>query len=176
MWGARSRWGGRGLALAGAGVLACACAAPVTRDDGRWRARDGDASIADLATLEPGWQRQDEAGALLAFRADDGARAAWLRQCRGAAAAARPEAHALLVRLPGAQVEREGPVEVAGRAAWSLVASASDGGRRVQVKSVTRVSAGGCTDDFLLVAAGELSQREEGFDRWWASYAEGPPR
>ena len=164
------------MAVAGVWACACACAAPVTRDDGRWRARNGGASIADLASLEPGWQREDGTGLLLAFRADDGARAAWLRQCRGAAAAARPEAHALLVRLPDAEIEREGPVEVGGRPAWSLVASASDGGRRVQLKSVTRVSAGGCTDDFLLVAAGELSQREEGFDRWWASYAEGRPR
>jgi hypothetical protein len=127
-------------------------------------------------TLEPGWQRREGRGALLAFDAADGARAAWVRQCRGAAAAARPEAHALLVRLPGAQVEREGPVEIAGREAWSLVASANEAGRRVRVKSVTRVSERGCTDDFLLTTAGDLEGHESSFDRWWASYTEGAPR
>jgi hypothetical protein len=163
--------------LALAGVLAVACQAPVTREAGRWRARQDGASIADLATLEPGWQRQEEEmGALLAFRAAEGARAAWVRQCRGAAAAARPEAHALLVRLEGAEVEREGPVEIAGREAWSLVASANEDGRRIRLKCVTRVSAGGCTDDFLLTTTGDLEAREAGFDRWWASYAEGTPR
>jgi hypothetical protein len=159
-----------------AGALAVACAMPVTRDAGRWRARDDGASIADLAALEPGWQRREGSGALLAFHRADGARAAWVRQCRGAAAAARDEAHALLVRLEGAQVEREGPVELAGREAWSLVASANEDGRRVHLKGVTRVSAQGCTDDFLLTTAGDLSEREGGFDRWWASYSAGTPR
>jgi hypothetical protein len=55
------------------------------------------------------------------------------------------------------------------------VASANEDGRRVNVKSVTRVSLQGCTDDFLLVAPGDLAEREDGFDRWWASYAEGTP-
>ena len=181
MRGSPSGWGARGPALAVAGalgvVLAVACAAPVTREAGRWRAREGGASIADLATLEPGWQCQEARGALLAFHAADGARAAWVRQCRGAAAGPRAEAHALLVRLPGSQLEREGPVEIAGREAWSLVASAHDeDGRRVHVKSVTRVSAQGCTDDLLLTTPGALEEREGGFDRWWASYAEGTPR
>jgi hypothetical protein len=153
-----------------------ACATPLTRDDGRWRAREDGASIADLAALEPGWERAEARGALLAFRATDGARAAWVRQCRGAAAAARPEAHALLVRLEAAELEREGPVEVAGREAWSLVASAAEDGRRVAVKAVTRVSARGCTDDFVLIAPLDLPSREPAFDRWWASYAEGTPR
>ena len=176
MRGSPSGWGARGTALVVAGMLAVACATPVTRDAGRWRARADGASIADLATLEPGWQRREGPGALLVFRAADGAQAAWVRQCRGAAAAPRPEAHALLVRLEGAEVEREGPVEIAGREAWSLVASANEDGRRVRVKSVTRVSAQGCTDDFLLTTPGDLEGREGGFDRWWASYAEGTPR
>jgi len=180
MRGSPSGWGARGPALAVAGalgvVLAVACAAPVTREAGRWRAREGGASIADLATLEPGWQCQEARGALLAFHAADGARAAWVRQCRGAAAGPRAEAHALLVRLPGAQLEREGPVEIAGREAWSLVASADEDGRRVRLKSVTRVSAQGCTDDLLLTTPGALEEREGAFDRWWASYAEGTPR
>ena len=181
MRGSPSGWGARGtgLALAGAlvlvGVHAVACATPVTSEAGRFRARQDGASIADLATLEPGWQRQEGRGALLVFRTSDGTRAAWVRQCRGAAAAARPEAHALLVRLEGAEVEREGPVLIAGREAWSLVASANEDGRRVRLKCVTRVSATGCTDDFLLTTAGDLSAREGGFDRWWASYAEGTP-
>ena len=101
-----------------------------------------------------------------------------LRGCDNAGRAVagpRPEAHALLVRLEGAQVEREGPVEVAGREGWSLVASANEDGRRVNVKGVTRVSARGCTDDFLLVAPGALEGHEGGFDRWWSSYAAGTP-
>ena len=79
------------------------------------------------------------------------------------------------MRLEGAEVEREGPVEIAGREAWTLVASANEDGRRVRVKAVTRVSARGCTDDFLLITPGELAAREASFDRWWASYAEGVP-
>src|SRR5262249_39409222 len=102
------RWGARGLALAVAGRLATTCAGAVTPDGARWRARDSGASITDLAALAPGWQRTDADGALLAFRSESGGRAAWLHECRGAAATARPEAHALLVRLSGAHVEREG--------------------------------------------------------------------
>jgi hypothetical protein len=175
MRGSPRGWGARWPALAVAGVLLVACATPVTRDAERWRAREGGVSVADLATLEPAWQRVTSAGALLAFRTAAGARAAWVRQCRGASAPARAEAHALLVRLDGAQVEREGAVELARREAWSVVASALEGGRRVTVKSVTRVSARGCTDDFLLVAPQDFATLEPGFDRWWASFAEEAP-
>jgi len=175
MRGSPSGWGARWPALAVAGALTAACATPVTREAERWHVRDGSASIADLAALEPGWERIASAGALLAFRTATGGRAAWVHQCRGASAAARAEAHALLVRLEGAEVEREGPVELAGREAWSVVASALEGGRRVAVKSVTRVSARGCTDDFLLVAPEGFAALEPGFDRWWASFADEAP-
>lgn len=170
MRGSPTGWGARWPALALAGVLAAACAAPVTREAGRWRAREAGASIEDLATLAPGWERADADGALLAFRHPGGGRAAWLRQCRGAAAGARPEAHALLVQLTGAEVESEGPVSLAGREGWAVVATAVDGGHRVTVKAVTRVSASACTDDFLLVAPQDFATLEPGFDAWWASF------
>ncbi len=172
MRGSPSGWGARWPALALAGVLAAACATPVTREADRWHARVGGVSLADLETLEPGWERSESPGASLAFQTADGARAAWLHQCRGASAAAKPEAHALLVRLAGAQIEREGPERLAGCAAWSLVASALEDGRRVTLKAVTRVAPDGCTDDFVLVAH-DLAAREPGFDRWWASFAAG---
>jgi hypothetical protein len=156
-----------------AGVLAAACAGPLVREGERWRAREGGASVADLSVLEAGWRRADGSGALLAYRHEHGARAGWLHQCRGASAPARPEARALLVRLEGARVEREGPVEVAGREGWAVVASAFELDRPVTVKTVTRVSAGACTDDFVLVAGEEFAALEAGFDRWWASFAEG---
>jgi hypothetical protein len=155
-------------------VLAAACAGPVTLDGARWRAREGGASVDDLARLEPGWRREAGTGALLAFRHADGARAGWLRQCRGASAGARPEAHALLVRFAAAEVEREAAVSLDGRPAWSLVASARDGGRDVTLKTVTRVSARACTDDFVLVAH-DLAAREAAFDLWWASFEDGEP-
>jgi hypothetical protein len=175
MHGAPRGWGWRWRALAAAGVWAVACAGPVAREGERWLARRGGGSVADLAGLEAGWRRAPSDGALLAYQHDAGARAAWLHQCRGASAAARPEAHALLVRLEAAEVQREQPVAVAGREAWAVVASALDGGRRVTVKAVTRVAADACTDDFVLVAGEDFAAREAGFDRWWASFAEPAP-
>jgi len=165
------KWGARWPALALAGALAVACAGAISKEGERWRAREGGASITDLTALAPGWLRTDEDGALLAYRTASGGRAAWLRQCRGAAASARPEAHALLVRLDGAHVEREGAVPISGREGWWLVASAIDGGARVTVKAVTRVSGDGCTDDFQLVAPYDFASLEPGFDAWWASFS-----
>jgi hypothetical protein len=147
----------------------------VAREGDRWLAREGAGSVADLARLEPGWRAEASRGALLAWQHDAGARAAWLHQCRGASAGARPEAHALLVRLEAAELRHEQPVELAGRDAWALVASAVDGGRRVTVKAVTRVAANACTDDFVLVAGDDFAAREAAFDRWWASFAEPAP-
>lgn len=174
MHGAPRGWGRRWRALAVAGVWAVACAAPIARDGERWRARGG-SSVAHLAALEAGWRLAPNAGALLAYTHETGARAGWVHQCRGASAAPRPEAHALLLRLEGAEVQREKPVEMAGRAAWAVVASALDGGRRVTVKTVTRVAADACTDDFMLVAGDDFAAREPAFDRWWASFAEPGP-
>jgi hypothetical protein len=166
------RWGERPCTVAAAGLLALACATPVSLEAGRFRARDG-ASIADLSALEPGWRRFAAEGPLLAFRAEDGASASWLRLCRGAAAPARAEARALLMGLEDVALEREGPVEIAGAEGWALVARARERGRDVAVKAVTRVAAG-CIDDFLLVTPSELAPREAGFDRWWASFADAP--
>jgi hypothetical protein len=173
MRGSPSGWGARWPVLALAGVLMTACAGPLLREGARWRVREGGASVADLAALEPGWQQRASDGALLAFAHADGTLAAWLRQCRGASAAARPEAHALLVRLAAAEVQQEGPVQIAGREGWAVVASALDDGHRVTLKTVTRVSAQACTDDFVLVTAEDFSAREAGFDRWWASFEDG---
>jgi hypothetical protein len=176
MRGSPGGWGARWLALAATAAAAWACATPVTREDGRWRARASGASIADLAALEPAWRESASPGALLAFAAGDGARAAWVQQCRSAVAAVRPEAHALLVRLEAAEIEREGPVEIAGREGWAVVASTLQAGRRVPLKTVTRISPAGCTDDFLLSAPAGLAAHEPAFDRWWASYADGAAR
>jgi hypothetical protein len=158
-----------------AGVLAAACAGPIALEGERWRARESGASVADLAALGSGWRRVESEGALLAYRHEAGARAGWLRQCRGASAGARPEAHALLVRLADPRVEREGAVQMAGREAWMVVASALEAERAVTLKTVTRVAADACTDDFVLVAGEDFAGREGDFDRWWASFAEGEP-
>jgi hypothetical protein len=171
------RGAGRGLSL---GLLAFACMAPVafacaTRValvDGRWRATEGGASVADLAALESGWRRTGIAGPLLAYEAPDGARASWLRRCPGATAAARAEAHALLMSLEGVEVRAERAVPLSGDEAWMLEAAAREAGRTVSVKAVTRAAAG-CTDDFVLVTPGDLASHEAAFDRWWASYREG---
>jgi hypothetical protein len=156
-----------------AGVLAAPCAGPLAREGERWRVRASGAAIADLPGLAPAWRRVEDAGALLAYRHDAGARAAWLHQCRGASAAARPEAHALLIRLADAEVAREEAVRVAGREGWAVVASAVEHERRVTLKTVTRVSASSCTDDFVLVADHDFAAREADFDRWWTSFTEG---
>jgi hypothetical protein len=174
MGGSPSGRGARWPALAFAGVLAVACStSPVTREAERWHVRTGAASVADLAALEPGWERSESPGALLAFRRADGARAAWLHQCRAAAAEAKPEAHALLIRLEAARVEREGPLRLAGCDAWGLVASAFEGERLVTLAAVTRVAPDGCTDDFVLVTQ-DLAAHGAGFERWWASFTAGP--
>jgi hypothetical protein len=154
------------------GLLAVACASPVSLADGRWRAAEGGASLADLPALEAGWRRAKLPGPLLAFDASDGARACWIRRCPGSVAGARPEAHALLISLEDARVREEGAVTLDGASAWMLRAEAIERGRAVQLKSVTRVGAG-CTDDFLLLSPGELAPHEAAFDRWWASYRAG---
>jgi hypothetical protein len=156
------------------GLLAVACASPVSRADGRWRAAEGGASLADLPALEAGWRPAKLAGPLLAFEAPDGARACWIRRCPGSVAKARAEAHALLISLEDARVREEGALTLDGAEAWMLRADAFEGGRAVQLKAVTRVAAG-CTDDFLLVSPGELARHEAAFDRWWASYRAGSP-
>jgi hypothetical protein len=156
------------------GLLAVACASPVSLADGRWRAAEGGASLADLPALEAGWRRAELDGPLLAFDAPDGTRACWIRRCPGAVAKARAEAHALLVALEDARVREEGAVTLDGVEAWVLRAEAVERGRAVQLKAVTRVAAG-CTDDFLLLSPGELAPHEQAFDRWWASYRAGSP-
>jgi hypothetical protein len=150
-------------------LLAVACASPVSLEDGRFRARASGASVADLSGLEAGWRRAAVAGALLAFDADDGARVCWIRRCPGAVAPARAEARALLISLEDVAVREEGPVTLAGVEAWVLQAQATERGREVELKLVTRV-ADGCTDDFLLVSPGPLAVHEPVFERWWSSF------
>ncbi|MEN8162432.1 MAG: hypothetical protein ABFS41_20335, partial [Myxococcota bacterium] len=159
-------------ALACVAPVALACASPVALVEGRWHATEGDVSVADLAALEPGWERSAFDGPLLAFEAPDGARASWLRRCPGATAPARAEGRALLMSLEGVEVRAERAVPLAGSEAWLLEASALEAGRTVAVKAVTRAAAG-CTDDFLLVTPADLATHEAAFDRWWASYREG---
>ena len=157
------------------GLLAVACASPVSLADGRWHAADGGASIADLPPLESGWGRVPLEGPLLTFAAADGARACWIRRCPGAVAPRpRAEAHALLISLEAARVREEGELTLDGAPAWWLRGEASEDGRAVRLKAVTRV-ADGCTDDFLLVSPGELALHEGVFDRWWASFQAGRP-
>jgi hypothetical protein len=162
------------VALAWVTPAVLACAAPVAFVDGRWRAANGDASVVDLAALEPGWRRAVLDGPLLAFEAADGARASWLRRCPGSTASSRAEGHALLIALDDVRVEQETPVSLAQGEAWVLHASAQQDGRAVRVKSVTR-ALDGCTDDFLLVTSADLAAHEAAFDRWWASYESGHP-
>jgi hypothetical protein len=167
--GSGALWG-RGLLWAA--LFASACAGPVSLAEGRWRARDDGASIADLAALEAGWRQTREPGLLLAFRAPDDALACWMRQCRDASAPARAEAHALLISLEAVVIEQEGAVAMGGASGWSLRARALERGRAVSLKAVTRAE-GGCTDDFLLVTPGALELHEPAFDRWWATFEPG---
>lgn len=167
--GSGALWG-RGLLWAA--LLASACATPVSLAEGRWHARAGGASIADLAAQGAGWRQTREPGLLLAFRAPDDALACWMHQCRDASAPARAEAHALLISLEAVVIEQEGAVAVGGAPGWSLRARALERGRAVTLKAVTRAE-GGCTDDFLLVTNGALEPHEPTFDRWWASFEPG---
>ena len=155
-----------------AGLLAVACASPVSLVEGRWRASESGASVGDLARLESGWRRAKLEGPLLVFDAPDGARACWVRRCPGAVAQARAEAHALLISLEDVGVREEGAVTLGGVEAWMLRAEVVEAGGAVQLKAVTRVAAG-CTDDFLLVSPGELAAHEPAFDRWWSSFEAG---
>jgi len=172
MRGSPKGWGERLALCAGIGWLAVACAVPVSLADGRWRERTGGASIADLAALDASWRRAELAGPLLSFVGPDDARACWIRSCRGAAAPARAEAHALLISLDEVKVEQEGGVVLAGVESWALRARAVERGRAVQLAAVTRVAAG-CTDDFLLVTPHDLAAHEPVFERWWASFEPG---
>jgi hypothetical protein len=155
-------------------LLATACASPVSLVDGRWRAAEGGASLADLPRLEAGWRLAKLSGPLLAFETDAGVRACWIRRCPGAVADARAEAHALLIALDDSRVTEEGGLTLDGAPAWMLRGEAFEEGRAVRLKAVTRVGAG-CTDDFLLLSPGELALHEAAFDRWWSSYRAGSP-
>jgi len=172
MRGSPKGWGERLALCVGIGWLAAACATPVSLEDGRWRAREGGASVADLAALEAGWRRTEQDGATLAFDGPDDARACWIRSCRGAAAPARAEAHALLISLDEVALAQEGAVALGGVEGWSLRARAVEDGRAVELKAVTRVGVD-CTDDFLLVTPHDLAPHEPAFDRWWASFEPG---
>jgi hypothetical protein len=103
MRGSSGGWGARWPTLAVVGAAALACATPVTHEDGRWRARESGASVADLPALEPGWRRTESPGALLAFGAGDGARHSALDARLG------PDRN---VRLHPALPEREAAVAV----------------------------------------------------------------
>jgi len=162
-----------GVLASGLGLLGLACAATVELRDGRWRAPASHASILDLRALEPGWERTDLDGPLLAFESGDGSRATWLRRCPGATASSRAEARALLVAIDGATIEAEDATTLAGDEAWWMRGRVAEWDRSVALKTVTR-AAGGCTDDFILVTPA-LAQHEAGFDRWWASYAGSEP-
>jgi len=151
------------------GLLAVACASPVSLEGGRWRAAGSGASVADLAALENGWRRTDLPGPLLSFTASDGTRASWIRRCPGAVAPSRAEAHALLISLDDSRVREQHAVALDGAEAWLLRGEAVERGRTVELKAVTR-AADGCTDDFLLVSPGALARHEAAFDRWWASF------
>jgi hypothetical protein len=157
------------LALGACVGLAVACASPVSLADGRFRSRSSGASVADLTRLEAGWRSKAVAGALLAFEATDGARTCWIRRCPGAAAPARAEARAALISLEDVAVQEEGPLTLAGAEAWQLRATASERGRAVELRLVTRV-AEGCTDDFWLVSPGPLAVHEPAFEAWWGSF------
>jgi hypothetical protein len=162
---------GERLALAlCAGLLAAACASPVSLSGGRWVAAGG-ASVADLSRIDGAFRQVELEGPLLAYDTASGARASWVHRCPGAVAAARAEAHALLVALEDVAVHGEGALLLAGAEAWLLRADAREAGRAVQLKTVTRV-ASGCTDDFLLVSPDALIH-EAGFDQWWASFEPG---
>ena len=126
MRGSPRGWGRRWRALAvRRRCLAAACAAPVTRDGERWRARVSGASVAELAALERRLAARRERGRAAGVPAPRPARAP--AGCTSAAAPAPRRARRRTrcwCASEAPRVEREGPVQLGGREGWAVVASA----------------------------------------------------
>ena len=92
-----------------------------------------------------------------------------LSECGRPQADAGTLARQLLIGLDERFRVASGPVEVAGRPAWSQTFETREGGQRIRVKSVT-LTTGPCTFDWVLVAPGDFGEAEQEFDRWWPTW------
>jgi|GEM_PF-5567686 len=165
-------WARVGFAL-GALVFA-ACASGPKWPDGRFVHGELGGSIGDLAALEPGWRAESAPDASLAYRHVDGSHASWLRDCRRARANPKALGRALWIALPGAQVEENAALEVAGEPAHRHLGRAQEGATSLRVATIARV-AERCEDYWMLVVPhGELHHLEA-FEAWVHGFAETEP-
>jgi hypothetical protein len=179
--GMAGRARGPGATLAGVLLLASAgaCASGGVRlVEGRYVAASSRFSIASPAGEGERWSRAHVDGAVLSFRGRSGGPAAGaalslLERCGAPVAEPRLLARELLIGLEQREEEGGAAVVVAGAPAWRQAVRATADGRRVELRSVTRV-AGDCTTDFVLVAPHVDAGMEADFDAWWRSYRPGP--
>ena len=153
-------------------ALSCATGSMVTHPDSYENRKRG--YEIGRPDVPPGsWKRITLRGADLAFQrsAVDGPAVsmALLSECGRPQADAGTLARQLLIGLDERFRVASGPVEVAGRPAWSQTFETREGGQRIRVKSVTLTS-GRCTFDWVLVAPGDFGEAEQEFDRWWPTW------
>jgi hypothetical protein len=153
------------LALVGAG-----CAGPMARVDEGYRHRHHDFTIGPPDSSGGPWEAVEVTGAALAFRRPGPQTLSLKSLCGKPVADPQLMARHLRMGLSDEwEVLASGPVDVAGRSAWSQTLAATRNGVPLHLKTVTLV-AGGCTFDWILTAAGAFAPAEADFDRWWASF------
>jgi hypothetical protein len=167
------RWARVSFALAA--VVFAACASGPKWRGGRFVHAALGGSIGDLAALEPGWKPERAPDAALAYRHADGSRASWLRDCRAARATAKALGRALWIALPGAHIEENSALEVAGAQAHRHEGRAQQGAAGLRVATIARVSER-CEDYWMLVVPHAELHHREAFKRWVLGFAEGEPQ
>ncbi len=166
------RWLGIAVALA---LLwpASACAGDLVRANGLLRHRTLGIAIRDPAAGGT-WRPIDVDGAVAAWRGPAGARMSWLTRCKTPLAGVDLLARHLLIGLEGRMILGVETVALDGSPAHVQRVRATQAGKPVALKTVTRI-AGRCVVDFVLVAPGALGEAEADFDRWWSSFRGAPP-
>ena len=151
-----------------------ACATDLVREDGRLVFRSLGFAIDDPgAGPQAGWSAHRVEGALLSFRAPDGATLSLVQKCGPLPGDLQILARELLIGLEERQIEEEAAVTVNGAPGWRIVARVAYEGRAVRLHTVTR-RLGECSLDWIAVAPLERVGLGAEFDAWWASFRAAP--
>jgi hypothetical protein len=157
-----------------AALVLAACASGPKWSGGRFVHGELGGSIADLAAIEPGWRTESAPDAALAYRHLDGSRASWLRDCRSVEANPKALGRALWIALPGARIEENAALEVAGAPAHRHEGRAQEGATALRVATIARVAAR-CEDYWLLVVPHAELHHHAAFEAWVQSFADVEP-
>lgn len=152
-----------GLRLAGSG------------DEARFRHSELGYEVAHPSVLgDPGWATVEIEEADLVVRHRDGSQWALASTCRVTRASPRILAAELARATGGRPTGTGSPVEHAGLPGWTQLLERDEGGRRLQVRTVT-LRGPRCTYDWILIAPDPARRAalEPAFEAWWRSFVPG---